>query len=218
MAEILKPAELNDVWASGGDVISPGTSKIASGWAVEIPPRQWFNYIDNKQDQAIAHINQHGIAVWDSVTEYQAGKSFVQGSNGNIYKSLTTNTNVNPVSDGGTNWQIAFGSFADFANNKADNGYQKLPNGLIIQWGSGTTVTGNGDSVSYPIAFPTAARQVVVTEGSPAGWLSPPSPTIYGGRISGTTTFLVSGVRILTGTNVPAYQAGISYRWIAIGH
>ena len=97
MAQILKPTNLSLTWASGGDVLNPGDTKYANGWQVEIPPRQWFNYLDNRQDTALAHINQHGIAVWDSATEYQysvgGAKSLVMGSNGTIYRALTVNTN-----------------------------------------------------------------------------------------------------------------------------
>lgn len=99
MAEISKPSDINKIWSSSGDTISPSDTKIQTGWVVEIPPRQWFNWLDNKQDQAIAHINQHGIAVWDSNTEYQAGKSYVQGSNGVLYKAIQTNTNQDPTTD-----------------------------------------------------------------------------------------------------------------------
>lgn len=99
MANFNKPSDLSLVWSSAGDVLKPSDSKIASGWSAEIPPRQWFNYIDNKQDQYIAHSNQHGIAVWDSITEYQAGSSYTQGSDGKIYFCLTTNVNQNPTTD-----------------------------------------------------------------------------------------------------------------------
>lgn len=108
MAEILKPVDINKIWSASGDILAPSDTKISQGWAVEIPPRQYFNYIDNKQDQSIAHINQHGIAQWDPVTEYQAGKSYVQGSDGNIYKATTTNTNINPVGGLANNWSEAF--------------------------------------------------------------------------------------------------------------
>lgn len=119
MAEILKPSDLNKIWASAGDVLAPSDSKIATGWQVEIPPRQYFNYIDNKQDQAIAHINQHGIAVWDSNTEYQwtlsGTKSICMGSNGTIYRTKQLNINQNPVLDV-TNiyWEVAFANVSDF--------------------------------------------------------------------------------------------------------
>lgn len=99
MANISKPDGLNLIWSNSGDILKPSDAKISQGWAAEIPPRQWFNYIDNKQDQGLAHINQHGIAVWDSVTEYQANSSYVQGSNGKIYFCINTNTNQNPVND-----------------------------------------------------------------------------------------------------------------------
>lgn len=99
MTNFTKPTDINKVWSLIGDNLAPSDSKISSGWGVEIPPRQWFNWIDNKQDQAIAHINQHGVPVWDAVTEYQASSSFVQGSNGKLYFCLQTNTNQNPITD-----------------------------------------------------------------------------------------------------------------------
>lgn len=118
MAQIIKPTNLSLTWASGGDVLNPGDTKYATGWQVEIPPRQWFNYLDNRQDTALAHINQHGISVWDSVTEYQYSvggvKSLVMGSNGTIYRALTVNTNQNPTTTVGTHWEIAFANAGDF--------------------------------------------------------------------------------------------------------
>lgn len=107
MAEITLP-DLSLLWASAGDILQPSDSKIQQGWAPEIPPRQWFNWLDNRQDEAIAHIVQHGISVWSPTLEYQAGKSYVQGSDGIVYKALTTNTNINPVGGASGNWQSAF--------------------------------------------------------------------------------------------------------------
>jgi hypothetical protein len=119
MAEINKPSDINKIWAAAGDVLAPSDSKIATGWQVEIPPRQYFNYIDNKQDQAIAHINQHGIPVWDNTTEYQYSvsgtKSICMGSDGTIYRTKQVSINQNPVTDTtDTYWEIAFANVADF--------------------------------------------------------------------------------------------------------
>lgn len=109
MPNISKPSDINKIWSASGDILAPSDTKISQGWGVEIPPRQWFNYIDGKQDRAIAHINQHGIAVWDSVTEYQASASYTQGSDGNIYRAIQTHTNQNPVTDTtNTYWVKAF--------------------------------------------------------------------------------------------------------------
>lgn len=116
MANILKPNKLNLLWASGGDILDPGDTKYQTGWAVEVPPRQWENYIQNKQDQAIAHINQHGIAVWDAETEYQADTSYTQGqTNGTIYRAKVTHSGQNPELDTlNTYWDIAFAAAGDF--------------------------------------------------------------------------------------------------------
>ena len=104
MPQINKPSDLNKIWSVNGVNTAPTDVKINNGFVVEIPPYQWFNYIENKQDQAIAHINQMGIPVWDASTEYQAGKSQVQGSDGKIYRAFFTTTNVNPVGDSTGSW------------------------------------------------------------------------------------------------------------------
>lgn len=51
--------------------------------------------------------------------------------------------------------------FADeFGSLQSANGYQKLPSGLIIQWGSG--LFGNATVGTFPIAFPNNALQVII--------------------------------------------------------
>ena len=130
MAQFLKPSNLNNVWASGGDRIYPGDAKYATGWQVEIPPRQYFNEIDYKQDQMLAHLNQHGIPVWDNETEYQAGQSYVQGSTGTVYRCVLTHTNQNPDLDvSNTYWIIAFASAGDFYTaTESDARYARISN------------------------------------------------------------------------------------------
>lgn len=109
MPEILKPNFNNGLWASGGAIVAPSNTKIATGWTAEVPPFQWENYTQNRQDQGIAHILQHGISVWDALTEYQGNKSYVTGSDGVIYRSVQTNTNQNPVTDTAhTYWEKSF--------------------------------------------------------------------------------------------------------------
>lgn len=110
MAEISKPTGLNIQWASAGDILDPGDTKYQTGWEVEIPPRQWENYIQNKQDKFIAHVNQHGVVVWDNETEYQTDESYVQGAtNGLVYRCVLTHTNQDPELDvTNTYWEVAF--------------------------------------------------------------------------------------------------------------
>uniref|UniRef100_A0AAU6VXP4 Tail fiber protein n=2 Tax=unclassified bacterial viruses TaxID=12333 RepID=A0AAU6VXP4_9VIRU len=109
MANITKPLGLSNVWANGGTKIDPGASKVNIGWVVQLPPYEFQNWVDNRQDQAIAHISQHGIPEWDSVTEYQGLLSYTQGSNGIIYKCIATNTNKDPSNSlNSAYWAIAF--------------------------------------------------------------------------------------------------------------
>lgn len=99
MTNISKPNNLSKTWARLGDKIEPSDSKKDIGWVEEIPTYQDFNWVMNREDTAIAHINQHGVPVWDSATEYQANLGFVLGSDGNLYSCKTTNTNNDPVTD-----------------------------------------------------------------------------------------------------------------------
>jgi hypothetical protein len=55
--------------------------------------------------------------------------------------------------------QIGAASVADFANSLAENGYQKLPGGLIMQWGRAET----DGTVTFPIPFPSAVYNVQAT-------------------------------------------------------
>ena len=51
----------------------------------------------------------------------------------------------------------------DVGSSIAQNGYMKLSNGLILQWGSiaGTFTAGADNSVTYPVAFPNATLNLV---------------------------------------------------------
>lgn len=133
MAEINKPSKINLLWSSAGDILDPGDTKYQQGWDVEIPPRQWENYIQNKQDTFNAHVNQHGICVWDSVTEYQLDKSYVQGpTNGIVYRCVQTHTNQNPETDvTNTYWDVAFASPGAFlTEGQGDARYLRITNNL----------------------------------------------------------------------------------------
>lgn len=109
-----------------------------------------------------------------------AGASVVrQGANtintgSSIVNSIALNAGDTLVvtSDGG-NWYAKGGSAqlgytGAFAASKIANGYQKLPGGLILQWGSGTTPAGGGLAFTLPIVFPNACL-AVAGNGNSAG-------------------------------------------------
>lgn len=109
MANIAKPTTLNTIWASTGTKIDPGITKTNIGWVVQLPPYEYQNWAMNRQDTAIAHMNQHGIPEWDVVTEYQGNLSYTQGSNGFIYKCLQTHIGLDPTNTNNSlYWKLAF--------------------------------------------------------------------------------------------------------------
>ena len=85
--------------------------------------------------------------------------------------------------------QLATTAFAFGTLSNAANGYMKLPNGMILQWFQSGNLTDFGGllstTVSYPIAFPTAVRQVFISyktvsgNGPDAmtGWWNPTAAT-----------------------------------------
>lgn len=102
MAIIVKP-DMSNIWASGGAIIAPSPAKVQTGWTPEIPPHQWENWVQNRQDEAISYLFQRGIAEWDATTEYSANGSFVQW-NGKTYKAIANSINVPPSNT--SSWKV----------------------------------------------------------------------------------------------------------------
>lgn len=100
-------------------------------------------------------------------------------------------------------------NFSQFAASVGSNGYQKLPSGLIIQWGNSTTSAGGGVSVSYPIAFPVATLSLQTTVNN--GGTTPNVVLAVTG--AGATSFGVNSGITTTG----AVAASISFYWFAVG-
>lgn len=94
----------------------------------------------------------------------------------------------------------------EFGSTIASSGYQKLPSGLIIQWGSANSSASADAAVSFPIAFPTSVFIVLTT------------PNISGnGYMSATNTPTVNGFNLSGWTNTTT-RAGINCRWVAFGY
>lgn len=282
MALLTKP-DMQQVWASGGDIVEPSDLKKQQGWTVEVPPHQFENWIQNRQDEYLAHINQRGIPQWDGNTEYEAsGLSYVQGSNGTIYKSVAASgpstVAQNPTTDvSDTYWTVAFADVGAFltetsgdlrytqrSNNLSDvasastafnnikqnasetvtgvveiataaeaqaftankvidgaklaeafkganistglNGFQKLPGGLILQWGNAVSVATTG-SITYPVAYPNAALMTIAAD-----------QTTNVNQVGTMATTLTSATAFAyaSAQNTTGYVVG-SFNWFSIG-
>lgn len=101
-------------------------------------------------------------AFGDMVLDHEVNKA---GLNGNAFQLFDVANAINPTN------AVALGQFDV---SLTTNGYQKLPGGLIIQWGTVAPASRNTEfdfgTIAYPIAFPTAVLNVsvsLITNDSP---------------------------------------------------
>lgn len=95
-----------------------------------------------------------------------------------------------------------------FANLKTNNGYQKLPGGMILQWGmasANNAVATQTNAVTFPTAFPTNPVMVL---------------TDHVGNVSNANTIVVSGTVTTTGFSWGSDYVGgsMSVFWMALGY
>jgi hypothetical protein len=88
----------------------------------------------------------------------------------------------------------------------SSSGFQRLPGGLIIQWGYSTT-SGGGTTVTFPFAFPNSCLTVVASVNAANN-----NRLVSTGNIN-TTTFPAYVFQANTGANTDA-----TFNWIAIGY
>lgn len=85
----------------------------------------------------------------------------------NITGNAATATSATTASNGGvtsvdsTTGAITLSSLTAFSRSLSGNGYQKLPGGLIIQWGTQSNIGIGYGTVSFPISFPSVCLGVV---------------------------------------------------------
>ncbi|WP_414651202.1 gp53-like domain-containing protein [Escherichia coli] len=95
-----------------------------------------------------------------------------------------------------------------FASALSSSGYQKLPSGLIIQWGAAVAgiggTGGTGNVVSFPVAFPRYCAQIITSYDNGS------SSIIAGAAGNQTTTqFLL---------RCGATGGSYNFRWLAVGY
>ena len=132
MVGIVNKPDINyGIWASNGDVAVPSSEKVEIGHIVEKPKKEIVNWIENRQDQFMAYLNQVGIAEWDSKTTYKANISFVNRS-GTVYKAKSQNIDKDPTLNQDI-WGIAWSTYEDYLSVlselekiKEEEGYLEL--------------------------------------------------------------------------------------------
>jgi len=126
----------------------------------------------------------------------------------NQYTASDVLTKIKSVdgADSGLDADLLRGLPADFTAVKAENGYQKLPSGLIIQWAGLAAGTTSG---TWPIAFPNACLSA-----------------LPGAVIEGTNNYAFTQVYVKTTTGFKAQALGaatgaapeiVSYAYLVVG-
>lgn len=98
-------------------------------------------------------------------------------------------------------WEKAAGN-----QSLSASGYQKLGNGLILQWGTSVTNASADNVVTFPSAFPTAVLNIVV-----GAYLS------GSGGFAGWNTATTSQFN-MNGWTANASRSAITTYWFAIGY
>ena len=81
------------------------------------------------------------------------------------------------------------------------NGYTYLPNGILLQWGTGTSSSDDNQNFNFPVAFPSACFSVVVNRQ-----VSGPSAPMTAINIT-TTKFTINRADGIDGSNTINYLA-----------
>lgn len=161
----------------------------AGGIPATVPGYEWYNSV---QEELCAVIAAAGTALDITNTSQLLAALRAAG----VFQTP-------PLGDRSTRAATMACFSQEYAAVHAGNGYQKLPSGLILQWGTYSVVTaGVAVPVTFPIAFPTGCYSVVVCQSSvstatQSAWVSA-SPTTTGFSGSGTAA------------------GGVAY-WMAIG-
>ena len=156
----------------------------------------------------------HGYGAFDYAIDPQGGQDIL--ASGTVLTSLPMKGADSAVlyKESNTRWVLIGGTVQEAysprqASSLAVNGYQKLPSGLIMQWGDGTSNASGQLSITFPIAFTSsdfAYRIVCMHSGT--------GPAMVIEQFT---------ARTLTGTSLGIFntsglpvQGGV-IRWFAIG-
>ena len=180
MVGIVNKPDINyGIWASNGDVAVPSSEKVEIGHIVEKPKKEIVNWIENRQDQFMAYLNQVGVSEWDSKTTYKANVSFVNRS-GTVYKAKSQNIDKDPTLNLDI-WEISWATYSDFYNlsNRVDKieteeGYLDLyvskanPVFSVETKGVGYNDVSNSSGVSFDSLEPVVKNDGIVVARFPS--------------------------------------------------
>lgn len=158
MALLNKPIYTqDDIWGMEGSKTLPPTDKIKKGWGQEMMPAEYENWIQNRQDHALAYLYQRGIPEWDSLTPYYKDKSIVQ-IEGNIWLCTQDHTNKAPILSNEDYWRRLVDASGNIVIRTSKTGQAVIP--------SGTTAQRSPDAAQGHFRFNTTIARLEYFDGS----------------------------------------------------
>ncbi len=185
--------------------LSPSPSTIPTGMQIRI------NFTNANTSSATLNIN--GLGAKSILRE--DGSALVAGDiNAGTIVDLEYN---------GTHWRLTGTKIWQFGNTQSSNGFTKLPNGLIMQWGNCTLpasgVTESQVAVTFPLAFPTAVFSITTSYNGASGGGGPAH--LFNHMSTAYNTVTVSGFNFYgdTGTSGGTnFSQTVACSWMAIGN
>lgn len=106
-----------------------------------------------------------------------------------------------------------------FSLAMGQTGYQKLPSGMIIQWGT-VAMDGNGNAfATLPTAFPSSIHGGLGSEGSPSGWTANSCVVVAVDIAQSSKTVVALRGRSIVGANGPNVNvSGVAARYFVWGY
>ena len=167
--------------------------------------------VKNSGDETIAGIKTFSSTISGSINGnastvtngvYTTGDQTIEG-----VKAFSSSPIVPTPTAGDNSTKVATTAFvlANFTASLAANGYQKLPGGLIIQWGTMPYTSDNGNAtITFPITFPTVCVSIVpsidtVTNGAGNWSVYGKTTTYFSANYSSTVVSSASGYYIAVG-------------------
>ena len=199
------PADFSKIFGSTatGGLTPISDVNYAKGWEFvgsNPPTKNDFSYLQNLSDLKSQWLYSNKLQRKDPFGDIKSDGT-VQKALENLGLGEAAKRNVGEGSG-----QIP--DMSSFASELSSSGYQKLPSGLIIQWGSAVagigSTGGTGNVVSFPVAFPRYCAQIITSYDNGS------SSIIAGAAGNQTTTqFLL---------RCDATGGSFNFRWLAMGY
>lgn len=167
-------------------------------------------------DTAVCELEQSvGVLTYTNSLTSVIGTSPISVSNNNtisISNATTNSAGAMSAADkaklDGLSQGIPLADFTGTNQLLATNGYQKLPGGLIMQWGKVTTTSGGRQTITFSIPFPNLVLNVQLTKNN----LQEPTDSNGDGDIP-----VIAGTITNTGFTI-SVENGNETHWTALGY